>query len=231
MTNEKENTVKDGGERQYSDNPSAVSHLAATTQYKNAGLKQKKVYLGNDALAKLTLIYKMQYGKQLDINRIDPILLGDLLSYCINACYNLPSIQRKLPPNSPPQIAAAKTPSGQHLYRYYQMALGTEERQDALELEEIFNSCNKRGKPFFPHIRRNQKNFLLPEMVQKFGDNYKINQDTYTWTTWEIQHLRSDEFVDVQIFKWNKSMTLTGSKKERNNKNSKKRLVSSKSKR
>lgn len=218
MINEKENTVKDDGGRQYSDSPSAVSHLAATTQYKNAGLKLKKVYLGNDALAKLAAIYKIQYGKQLDINRIDPILLGDLLSYCINTCYNLPSIQGVLPPGAPPQIEAAGTPSGQHLYRYYQMALGTEERQDALELEEVFNSCNKRGKPFFPHIRRRMKNFLIPQMVEKFGNGDDNRHNRYTWATWEIQHLRSNEFVDKQIFKWNKSVSKRGKKQQKQRK-------------
>ncbi|MEH4622109.1 hypothetical protein PO369_00730 [Phytobacter diazotrophicus] len=205
-------TRAESTDRQHSTSPSAVSHREKTQIYRNAGLSLKKVYLGSDALSKLAEIYKIQYGEKLDVKSIDPVLLGDLLSYCINASYNLPSIRKKLPKTAPAKIGAAKTPTGQRLYRYHQMAKGTKECPDAAAMEPVFNYRNKNHKPLFPNIRHDVPDFLLTEISTETdvscwdGPDSLDNEDDLPeceWATVEIQRLRDVKFVDKQIRQWN----------------------------
>lgn len=215
-------TRAESTDRQYSTNPSAVSHQATTETYRNAGLSLKKIYLGSDALSKLAEIYKIQYGKKLDVKSIDPVLLGDLLSCCINICYNQSGTKNALPKTAPAKITAARTPAGQQLYRYHQMAQGTKERPDAAGLEPVFNYCNKRGKPLFPNIRHDVPDFLLAEIAAVTGVSSWDGPDSRDseddlpeceWATVEIQQLRNVEFVDKQIGQWNKTSPTLSAKK------------------
>lgn len=205
-------TRADSADRQHSTSPSAVSHREKTQIYRNAGLSLKKVYLGEDALSKLAEIYKIQYGKKLNVKSIDPILLGDLLSFCINASYNQPSIKKMLPKNSPVKIGAARTPAGQQLYRYHQMSQGTKERPDAADLDPVFNYRNKRDKPLFPNIRHDVHDFLNKEISARTeascGDSLdnlgcENNDLKNEWATVEIQIIRDAKFIDKQIRQWN----------------------------
>ena len=205
-------TRAESADRQHSTSPSAVSHREKTQIYRNAGLSLKKVYLGSDALSKLAEIYKIQYGEKLDVKSIDPVLLGDLLSYCINASYNQPGTQKMLPKTAPAKIGAAKTPAGQRLYRYHQMAKGTKERPDAAAMEPVFNYRNKNHKPLFPNIRHDVPDFLLTEISTETdvscwdGPDSLDDEDDLPeceWATIEIQRLRDVKFVDKQIRQWN----------------------------
>lgn len=213
--------------RKYSTNPSAVSHHAKTKMYKEAGLSLKKVYLGEDALSKLAEIYKIQYGKKLNVKSIDPVLLGDLLSYCINASYNQPSIQKMLPKTATVKIGAARTPVGQQLYRYHQMAQGTEERPDAVAMEPVFNYRNKRDKPLFPNIRHDVRDFLHKEIAARTEASSRDGLDNLDcedndledgWTTGEIQIIRDVKLIDKQIRQWNEVPPTLGNRKSQKSK-------------
>lgn len=108
-----------------SDKPSAVSRRTKNQLYAQVGIKEQKVFLGKDALDKLRFLLHFQYSHEDDVNDRDPLLLGDVLSYCINACYNLKSFKAERTSDAPKTMTAAKTPQGQRLYRYHQMAKPT----------------------------------------------------------------------------------------------------------
>ncbi|GJL38432.1 hypothetical protein TUM17576_52520 [Enterobacter hormaechei] len=217
-------TRAESADRQHSTSPSAVSHREKTQIYRDAGLSLKKVYLGSDALSKLAEIYKIQYGKTLNVKSIDPVLLGDLLSCCINICYNQSGTRKMLPKTAPAKIWAARTPAGQMLYRYHQMAKGTKERPDAAAMEPVFNSRNKNHKPLFPNIRQDIPDFLLTEISTETdvscwdGPDSLDNEDDLPeceWATVEIQLLRDVKFVDNQIRQWNKLTSTPKTRKGR----------------
>ncbi|MBC5788728.1 hypothetical protein [Providencia sp. JUb39] len=193
-----------------SENISARSQRQRCEAFKSVGLSLKKAFLGQDALEKLAFIYNVQYGKTLNVNELSYDVLGDLLSFCINKCYNSKemAIDRKRPV---PTIKAAMTPAGQLLYRYYQMAMPLEdEEKDAMAIAEKFNAENKRGKQYFPHISQVDSNFKLAPLVEEDGyeDAFIDEQGNQEWLPREIQALWDRELINKQISTWNEQALL-----------------------
>ncbi|ALX95974.1 hypothetical protein AV650_21605 [Serratia fonticola] len=124
-------------------NPDAKSHRTRNRLYERVGFYEKKVSLGQDVLEKLEFLIRLQHGENPD----EPMVVSDVLSYCINTCYNINAVQATMTKQDKPKVKAAKTPEGQRLYRYYQMA----QVGGASKLVEAFNAKNMRGKPYFPH--------------------------------------------------------------------------------
>ncbi|WP_314411583.1 hypothetical protein [Pantoea septica] len=186
---------------------SAQSHSATFQLYKSVGLNQKKVYLGNDALAKLAVIFESQHGVSMDVEKIDPLLMGDVLSYCINFCYNLQNNPSK---KIPDKINAAATPSGQLLYRFYQMARA---HTYVGELVYAFNATNQRGRRFFPHLDDIADGLVLFESSEddvsfQFQDDIEESNKGF-WSTREIQALRDSDKINDHIARWNSDVLLS----------------------
>lgn len=198
-------------EEDCSQNPSAKSHRTKNQLYERVGISQKKIFLGKDALEKLAVLIRLQHGKKLD----DQMVVSDVLSYCINACYNMPSLQAEVKKRggSLKVVRSAKTPEGQRLYRYHQMA----QAGDALELVEAFNAKNKRGKPYFPHTDDvmayvDLGDICLDEAQGEEEDDQDVD-DTGEWSTVEIQALRDHKAVSKAISTLNKQAFPTTKKK------------------
>lgn len=186
-----------------SDKPSAVSRRTKNQLYAQVGIKEQKVFLGKDALDKLRFLLNLQYSHEDDIDDRDPLVLGDVLSYCINTCYNSKSFKAERTSDAPKTITAAKTPQGQRLYRYHQMA----KTIDTLELSKTFNACDKRGKPYFPHTEDVAAHFYwtdeFDEMPNAEESEEGNNEDKDEWLAHEIQKLRDAKAVRECIKKWN----------------------------
>ncbi|WP_323176114.1 hypothetical protein [Pantoea ananatis] len=186
-----------------SDKPSAVSRRTKNQLYAQVGIKEQKVFLGKDALDKLRFLLRFQYSHENGVDDRDPLLLGDVLSYCINACYNLKSFKAERTSNALKAITAAKTPQGQRLYRYHQMA----KTNDASELLKIFNACDKRGKPYFPHTDDVTAHFDWGNQFGEMPDTEESeegdNEEKDEWLAHEIQKLCDDKAVRKCIKKWN----------------------------
>ncbi|MBH3125309.1 hypothetical protein I5R16_00370 [Serratia marcescens] len=186
-----------------SDKPSAVSRRTKNQLYAQVGIKEQKVFLGKDALDKLRFLLRFQYSHEDDVDDRDPLLLGDVLSYCINACYNLKFVKAARTSYAPKAMTAAKTPQGQRLYRYHQMA----KTNDAFELLKTFNACDKRGKPYFPHTDDVAAHFdwgdEFGEMLDAEESEDGENEDEDRWLAHEIQKLRDAKAVRECIKKWN----------------------------
>lgn len=183
-------------EEDCSQSPSAKSHRTKNQLYQRLGFNQKKVFLGQDALEKLAFLVELQHGE----NVKDPMVVSDVLSYCINTCYNFKSVQAKAKKHGdlPKVVKAAKTPKGQRLYRYYQMA----QAGDALDLVEAFNTTDKRGKPYFPHTDDVKANVDWGDLYLELDDEEEDDEDQ--WSTAEIQALRKHQAINQAIKKLNK---------------------------
>ncbi|WP_447881409.1 hypothetical protein [Serratia fonticola] len=179
-------------EEDLSQSPSAVSHRTKNQLYQRLGFNQKKIFLGHDALEKLAFLVNLQHGK----NVKDPMVVSDVLSYCINTCYNSKSVQAEAKKRGglPKVVKAAKTPEGQRLYRYYQMA----QVGDAVDLIEAFNATDKRGKPYFLHTDDVKANIDLSDLY------LDEDEDEDQWSTVEIQALRKRQTISQAINKLNK---------------------------
>jgi hypothetical protein len=182
-----------------SDNPSAVSRRRKNHIYAQVGIKEQKVFLGKDALDKLRFLLNLQYSHEDDVDDRDPLVLGDVLSYCINTCYNLKSFKAERTSNAPKAMTAAKTPQGQRIYRYHQMAKIT----DALDLSETFNACDKRGNPYFPHTDDVAAHFDWDDDFSEMSDAEELGENEDGWLAHEIQKLRDAKAVRKCIKKWN----------------------------
>lgn len=183
-------------EEDFSQSPSAVSHRTKNQLYQRLGFNQKKIFLGQDTLKKLAFLVNLQHGK----NVKDPMVVSDVLSYCINTCYNSKSVQAaaKKRGGLPKVVKAAKTPEGQRLYRYYQMA----QAGDAVDLIETFNATDKRGKPYFPHTDDVKANIDLGDLYldQDLEDvEEEDDEDKDQWSTVEIQALRGRKAISEAI--------------------------------
>jgi len=180
-------------EEDCSQSPSAVSHRTKNQLYQRLGFNQKKIFLGQDTLEKLAFLVRLQHGKNVQ----DPMVVSDVLSYCINTCYNSKSVQAaaKKRGGLPKVVKAAKTPEGQRLYRYYQMA----QAGDAVDLIEAFNATDKRGKPYFLHTDDVKANIDLSDLYLDDDD-----EDEDQWSTVEIQALRKRQTISQAIKKLNK---------------------------
>lgn len=186
-----------------SDKPSAVSRRTKNQLYAQVGIKEQKVFLGKDALDKLRFLLNLQYSHENDVDDRDPLVLGDVLSYCINTCYNLKSFKAERTSGDPKTITAAKTPQGQRLYRYHQMA----KTNDASQLSKTFNACDKRGKPYFPHTDDVAAHFDWDDEFDEMPDAEESEdgdkEDKDGWLAHEIQKLRNAKAVRECIKKWN----------------------------
>lgn len=192
-----------------SDNPSAVSRRTKNQLYAQVGIKEQKVFLGKDALDKLRFLLRFQYSHEDDVDDRDPLVLGDVLSYCINTCYNLKFVKAERTCDAPKAMTAAKTPQGQRLYRYYQMA----KANDASELSKTFNACDKRGKPYFPHTNDVAAHFDWGDDFSEMPDAEESgegdDEDKDEWLAHEIQKLRDAKAVRKCIKKWNEEAFTT----------------------
>ncbi|EKI5684837.1 hypothetical protein PAB17_003480 [Salmonella enterica] len=187
----------------HSEDISAKSQKQRLDAFKSVGMDLKKAFLGQDVLEKLAFIYEVQYGKALDTTELGYDVLGDLLSFCINKCYNSKemALGRKRPV---PIVKAAMTPAGQRLYRYYQMAMPVDgEGKDAMEIAERFNVENKRGQQYFQHISQVEGGFELVERSEDDEDSYTSNQGNREWLPREIQALWNRKRISKQIEIWN----------------------------
>lgn len=186
-----------------SDKPSAVSRRTKNQLYAQVGIKEQKVFLGKDALDKLRFLLNLQYSHEDDVDDRDPLVLGDVLSYCINTCYNLKFVKTERTSDAPKAMTAAKTPQGQRLYRYHQMAKNI----DALELSKTFNARDRRGKPYFPHTDDVAAHFDWVDDFSEMPDAEESedgdNEDKDEWLAHEIQKLRDAKAVRKCIKKWN----------------------------
>ncbi|CAI2158459.1 Uncharacterised protein [Serratia fonticola] len=182
-------------EENCSQSPSAVSHRTKNQLYQRLGFNQKKIFLGHDALEKLAFLVNLQHGK----NVKDPMVVSDVLSYCINTCYNSKSVQAEAKKRGglPKVVKAAKTPEGQRLYRYYQMA----QVGDAVDLVEAFNATDKRGKLYFPHTDDVNANIDLGDLYldQDLEDDEEADDGKDQWSTVEIQALRGRKAISEAI--------------------------------
>jgi hypothetical protein len=189
-------------EEDCSQNPSAISHRTKIQLYERVGFHEKKISLGQDALEKLAFLIRIQHGEYLD----DKMVVSDVLSYCINACYNMPSLRAEVKKHGEPKVVkAAKTPEGQRLYRYYQMA----QAGDALELVEAFNATDKRSRPYFPHITDFIKNLELNDLCLDDNswedvDGQEEGEDVTGWSPMTIQALNDHEEISIIINELNK---------------------------
>lgn len=184
-----------------SDKPSAVSRRTKNQLYAQVGIKEQKVFLGKDALDKLRFLLRFQYSHENGVDDRDPLLLGDVLSYCINTCYNLKAVKAKRTSSAPKTMTAAKTPQGQRLYRYHQMA----KTNDASELSKIFNTSDKRGKPYFPHTDDVAAHFDWDDDFSEmsYAEELEVGENEDGWLAHEIQKLRDAKAVRKCIKKWN----------------------------
>ncbi|WP_156292692.1 hypothetical protein [Serratia oryzae] len=180
-----------------SEAPSAVSHRTKLALYKRLGFNQQKIFLGKDAREKLAFLVSLQHGEEID----DLMTVSDVLSYCINACYNSKSVQEEVKKRGglPRVVKAAKTPEGQRLYRYYQMA----QVGDAGDLVDDFNYTDKRGVPYFPHTNDVKANIDLGDLYLDQDDDEETD-DEDQWSTVEIQALRKRQAISQAIKKLNK---------------------------
>ena len=193
-----------------SDSASAKSHRTRLDAFSSVNFVLKKMLIGPDALKKLAFIYAVQYGKKLDTDSLNYELLGDLVSFCINKCYNSPSIKKKKKKKRKPEpkVKAAITPEGQALYRYYQMAMPIDgQEKDAMELVKKFNAVNSRGKPFFPHIEKIAPDYELApldDIDYEYNDGSCDDDDEPDeWQTRQIQALWDLDDINKQIDAWN----------------------------
>lgn len=185
-----------------SDNTSAKSQKRRLDAYKALGMDLKKAFLGQDTLKKLAVIYEVQYGESLDTNDISYEVLGDLLSYCVNKCYNSKNMKTKRKKNVS-MVKAATTPAGQLLYRYHQMATSVDgEELDAAT--DKFNIENKRGHKYFPHISTMNVKFRLFPLWEDESEYSSAEQDNQEWLPRDIQALRDKGNIHQQIIEWNK---------------------------
>ncbi|WP_447877035.1 hypothetical protein [Serratia fonticola] len=186
-------------EEDFSQSPSAVSHRTKNQLYQRLGFNQKKIFLGHDALEKLAFLVSLQHGK----NVKDPMVMSDVLSYCINTCYNSKSVQAEAKKRGglPKVVKAAKTPEGQRLYRYYQMA----QVGDAVDLVEAFNATDKRGKSYFPHTDDVNANidlgdlYLDQDLEDVEEDDEEADGGKDQWSAVEIQALRGRKAISEAI--------------------------------
>lgn len=185
----------------FSDNISAKSQKQRLDAFKALGMDLKKAFLGQDTLKKLAVIYEAQYGKPLEIDNISYEVLGDLLSFCVNKCYNLKEMKadRK---KAVPTVKAAMTPAGQLLYRYYQMAVSVDgEELDATT--DKFNVGNKRGHKYFPHISTMSVEFSQFPLWAEKRECPEAGQGKQEWLPRDIQILRDRRKIHQQIIEWN----------------------------
>lgn len=190
--------------RVYSKNFDAVSHRTKNQLYARLGFKQQKIFLGKDTREKLAFLVSLQHGEN-----VDDLTVSDVLSYCINTCYNSKSVQEEVKKRSglPKMVKAAKTPEGQRLYRYYQMA----QASDAGDLVEAFNAKNKRGKPYIPHINNFIKNIDLDDLCLDGDpwediDGQEEEEDVAGWSPMEIQSLCNRKAISKAIKELNEKV-------------------------
>lgn len=145
VRNAEEQALPEKSGKAFSDNISAKSQKQRLDAFKALGMDLKKAFLGQDTLKKLAVIYEVQYGEPLNTNDMSYEVLGDLLSFCVNKCYNLKEMKadRK---KALPTVKAAMTPAEQLLYRYYQMAMSV----DGEELEATTDKFNVENKEPIP---------------------------------------------------------------------------------
>ncbi|HHQ6615188.1 TPA: hypothetical protein ACSTL0_001557 [Serratia fonticola] len=196
-------------EEDLSQSPSAVSHRTKNQLYQRLGFNQKKIFLGHDALEKLAFLVSLQHGK----NVKDPMVMSDVLSYCINTCYNSKFVQAaaKKRGGLPKVVKAAKTPEGQRLYRYYQMA----QAGDAVDLVDAFNATDKRGKTYFPHSDDVKANIDWGDLYLELDDEEDDEEDDEDqWSTAEIQALRGRKAISEAIKELNEEALASSSEEE-----------------
>ncbi|WP_145584597.1 hypothetical protein [Yersinia intermedia] len=120
--------------KELSKNRDAQCHKKRFEDNKAFGFLQKKIYLGNDTLSKLSLLSDQLTGRSLNINGINEELASDIISTCVSHYYNA-FFNGEAPHQHPalhkyPKISAALSPLGQKKYRLYQQVKG---RFDKLE--------------------------------------------------------------------------------------------------
>ncbi|MBC3210690.1 hypothetical protein [Serratia fonticola] len=191
-------------------NPDAKSHRTRNRLYERVGFYEKKVSLGQDVLEKLEFLIRLQHGENPD----EPMVVSDVLSYCINTCYNINAVQATMTKQDKPKVKAAKTPEGQRLYRYYQMA----QVGGASKLVEAFNAKNMRGKPYFPHTNDVIKNLELEDLYSdenfwEGDDGPEEEEDEDQWSITEIRALNDHEAVSQAIKELNERAFPTTKKK------------------
>ncbi|ATM77384.1 hypothetical protein CRN79_16720 [Serratia fonticola] len=102
----------------------AVCHRDRIKDNKALGFLQKKLFLGDDTLSKLSLLSEQLAGRRLNINDIKGELASDIISACVSHCYNVfftdetPAQRETL--QEYPKVTAGMSPEGLELYRLYQ---------------------------------------------------------------------------------------------------------------
>lgn len=196
-----EQPVSERPGKAFSSNTSAKSQKQRLDAFKALGMDLKKAFFGQDTLKKLAVIYEAQYGRPLDTNDMSYEVLGDLLSYCVNKCYNNKSMEAERKKNIP-MLRAATTPTGQLLYRYHQMATSIDgEELDATT--DKFNVENKRGQQYFPHISTMGVEFSQFPLWAEKRECPEAEQGRQEWLPRDIQILRDRDKIHRQIIEWN----------------------------
>ena len=201
VRNAEEQALPEKSDKVFSDNISAKSQKQRLDAFKALGMDLKKAFLGQDTLKKLAVIYEVQYGEPLNTNDMSYEVLGDLLSFCVNKCYNSKSMETERKKNIP-KVSAATTPAGQLLYRYHQMATSV----DGEELDvttDKFNVENKRGHKYFPHISTMSVEFSQFPLWAEKSEYSDAEHDNQEWLPRDIQILRDRGKVRQQIIEWN----------------------------
>jgi hypothetical protein len=120
--------------KELSKNRDTQCHKKRLEDNKTFGFLQKKIYLGNDTLSKLSLLSEQFAGHPVGIKKIDGELAADIISACVNHCYNAffngEARHQQVVLHQYPKISAALSPLGQKKYRLYQQVKG---RFDKLE--------------------------------------------------------------------------------------------------
>lgn len=199
--NAEEQALPEKPYKEFSSNTSAKSQKQRLDAFKALGMDLKKAFFGHDTLKKLAVIYEAQYGRPLDTNDMSYEVLGDLLSYCVNKCYNSKSMETERKKNIP-KVSAATTPAGQLLYRYHQMATSADgEELDATT--DKFNVENKRGQQYFPHISTMGVEFSQFPLWAEKRECPEAEQGKQEWLPRDIQILRDRRKIHQQIIEWN----------------------------
>lgn len=185
-------------ENEYSDTASATSHRSRNDAMAEFGFVLKKAYFSESDIKKLDDISHNLYGetlynekqnKKAQTKEINVVLLTQLLSFCINKCYNLNSvIPKKI--RTQKILASPKTENGLELRQHHQMAtfLGNKTENDLMAIAEKFNEFKSR----FPYTK------LLNDYIN-FYYSEDENQLETEWLPRDIQAILNRKKINEYI--------------------------------
>lgn len=175
--------------KQKSTNPKAVIKAAQNLFYRNAGFKNSRIVLGNDALLKLNAISEHHFDIKLDGKGILKEETGFMISSLINMAYNNSSDE------SYEKIEAAFTLKAMQLYHCY---------QTASYLHKSLCGNNNSKNINYIKIRSNMTH--CPTLDEILEHGYKSQLYQY-WSNKAIDLVLDKYWVNGQIIRLNNKKT------------------------